>query len=168
MQPYITACLDLLDESLAGPADPKHTWVVSNESASGLIGTLDALTAEAASRPPTPGGRTAAAHAQHELFALDLARRRLEGEDPAAATAADWDASWGTGTVTEPMWANLRAELRRAGAELRQTIESKQDWSDTDIKGLAATLGHLTYHLGAVRQIAKSALAGVPDAPRCG
>ena len=168
MQPYITACLDLLDESLAGPADPKHTWVVSNEPASGLIGTLDALSAEAASRPPTPGGRTAAAHAQHELFALDLARRRLEGEDPAAATAADWDASWGTGTVTEPMWANLRAELRRAGAELRQTIESKQDWSDTDIKGLAATLAHLTYHLGAVRQIARTAQSGAADALRCG
>jgi len=168
MQPYLTACLDLLDESLIGPADPQHTWVVSNEPASGLVGTLDTLSAEQASRAPTPDGRTAAAHAQHELFALDLARRRLEGEDPAAATAADWDASWGTGTVTEPMWANLRAELRRAGAELHQTIEAKASWSDMDIKGLAATLGHLTYHLGAVRQIARTINAEVPDAPRCG
>src|SRR4051794_29838201 len=98
MQPYVTACLDLLDESLTGPADPKRTWVVSNEPDSGLIRPLDALPAEGASRPPTPGGRTAAAHAEHERFALDLARRRLEGEDPAAATVADWDASWGTGT----------------------------------------------------------------------
>ena len=168
MQPYLTACLDLLDESLIGPADPQHTWVVSNEPASGLVGTLDTLSAEQASRAPTPSGRTAAAHAQHELFALDLARRRLEGEDPAAATAADWDASWGSGVVTEPMWANLRAELRRAGSELRKTIESKASWSDMDIKGLAATLGHLTYHLGAVRQIARAINAGVPDAPRCG
>jgi hypothetical protein len=168
MQPFVAACLDLLDESLTGPADPKRTWVVSNEPASGLIGTLDALSAEQASRAPTPGARSAAAHAEHERFALDLARRRLEGEDPAAATAADWDASWGTGTVTEPMWANLRAELRRAGIELRQTIESKQSWSGTDVKGLAATLGHLTYHLGAIRHIVKTLRAGAPDAPRCG
>jgi hypothetical protein len=66
------------------------------------------------------------------------------------------------------MWANLRAELRRAGAELRKTIETKETWSDADIKGLAATLGHLTYHLGAVRQIAKVVTTGVSDAPRCG
>ena len=168
MQPFITACLDLLDESLAGPADPKHTWVVSNELASGLVGTLDALSAEQASREPVPGARSAASHAQHELFALDLARRRLEGQDPAATTAADWDASWGSGVVTEPMWANLRAELRRAGAELRKTIESKPSWSDIEMKGLAATLAHLTYHLGAVRQIARTIHAGAPDAPRCG
>ena len=164
MQPYLTACLDLLDESLIGPADPQHTWVVSNEPASGLVGTLDTLSAEQASRAPTPSGRTAAAHAQHELFALDLARHRLEGQNP----EADWDSSWGTGAVTEPMWANLRAELRRAGTELRQTIESKQTWSDVETQGLIATLAHLTYHLGAVRQIARTFRANKPDAPRCG
>ena len=54
MQSYLTACLDLLDESLIGPADPKHTWVVSNEPASGMVGTLDGLSAEQASRAPTP------------------------------------------------------------------------------------------------------------------
>ena len=164
MESYVRASLDLLDESLTGPADPHRTWVVSSEPASGLLGTLDALSAEDASRPPVPGARTIAAHAQHELFALDLARHRLEGENP----AADWDASWGTGTVTEPMWANLRAELRRAGTELRQTVESKRTWSDVETQGLIATLAHLTYHLGAVRQIARSFRAGRPDAPRCG
>jgi hypothetical protein len=164
MPPFVRASLDLLDESLTGPADPHRTWIVSSEPASSLLGTLDALSAEDASRAPVPGARTIANHAQHELFALDLARHRLEGQDP----AADWDASWGAAAVTEPMWANLRAELRRAGTELRQTIESKQTWSDVETQGLIATLAHLTYHLGAVRQLAKIVHAGAPDAPRCG
>jgi hypothetical protein len=164
MESFVRASLDLLDESLTGPADPHRTWIVSNEPSSGFLGTLDQLSAEDASRAPVPGARTVAAHAQHELFALDLARHRLEGENP----AADWDASWGPGTVTEPMWANLRAELRRAGTELRQTIESKQTWSDLETQGLIATLAHLTYHLGAVRQIARTFRANKPDAPRCG
>jgi hypothetical protein len=164
MEPLVRASLDLLDESLTGPGDRQHTWIIGNEPASGLLGTLDALSAEDASRPPVPGARTIAGHAQHELFALDLARRRLEGENP----AADWDSSWGTAAVTEPMWANLRAELRRAGTDLRQTIESKQTWSDLETQGLIATLAHLAYHLGAVRQIARTFRAGRPDAPRCG
>ena len=164
MQPFTRACLDLLDESLTGPADPHRTWIVSNEPASGFLGTLDQLSAEDASRAPVPGARTIAAHAQHELFALDLARHRLQGQNP----AADWDASWGTAAITEPMWANLRAELRRAGTELRQTIESKQSWSDVETQGLIATLAHLTYHLGAVRQIARTFRAEKPTPPRCG
>jgi len=164
MPPFIRASLALLDESLTGPADPHRTWVVSSEPASGLLGTLDALSAEDASRAPVPGARTIAAHAQHELFALDLARHRLEGQNP----EADWDSSWGTGAVTEPMWANLRAELRRAGTDLRKTIESKETWSDLETQGLIATLAHLTYHLGAVRQIARTFRANKPDAPRCG
>ena len=164
MPPFVRASLDLLDESLTGPADPHRTWVVSSEPASGLLGTLDALSAEDASRAPVPGARTIANHAQHELFALDLARHRLEGQNP----EADWDSSWGTGAVTEPMWANLRAELRRAGTDLRKIIESKEIWSDLETQGLIATLAHLTYHLGAVRQIARTFRANKPDAPRCG
>src|SRR5687768_5091039 len=108
MLPFVTATLALLDKTLTSPANPKVSTVVSNEPASGLLGTLDPLSAEDASRPPSPGARPAAAHAAHLRFSLDLARRRLEGEDPAAATAADWDNSWGTIPVTGPVWANLR------------------------------------------------------------
>ena len=169
MQPaFIQGCLDLLDEAFAGPADPGRTWVVSNEPHSGLLGTIDAVSAEEASRPPTPGGRTVASHVDHERFALDTARRWLSGEVP----NANWEESWRTSTVTEPMWFNLRADLRRAYDELRKTIESKQTWADMDLKGLAATAAHLTYHLGAIRQILKTirtaAAGGAADAPRCG
>ena len=35
-----TPAAELLFELIDGPADPKQTWVVSNEPASGILGTL--------------------------------------------------------------------------------------------------------------------------------
>src|SRR5207244_862003 len=68
-----TPAAELLFELIDGPADPKATWIVSNEPACGILGTLRRFSAEQASRAPALGHKTPAAHAAHLLFALELA-----------------------------------------------------------------------------------------------
>jgi hypothetical protein len=153
-KPVINApAAELLFELIDGPADPKQTWVVSNEPNSGLLGTLAKFTAEQASRPPAVGRRSAAAHAAHLLFSLELATRRLRGENP----DADWDGSWEPSVVNREDWDRLRAQISEASATLRKTIEAGANWESLAFKGIIATVGHTAYHLGAIRQLVPSA-----------
>src|ERR1700754_4519655 len=110
---------ELMFELIDGPADPKLTWIVSNEPSSVVLGTLEKFTAEHASRAPALGRRTPAAHAAHLLFSLELANQRLRGENP----DADWDGSWEPSAVSAEDWARLRQQIRDASSVLRQTVE---------------------------------------------
>ena len=147
-----TPAVELLFELIDGPADPKQTWVVSTEPNSGLLGTLAKFTAEQASRPPAVGRRSAAAHAAHVLFSLELATQRLRGENP----DADWDGSWEPSVVNREDWDRLRYQIRDASATLRRAIEAGTDWEPMAFKGIIATVGHTAYHLGAIRHLVPS------------
>ena len=139
----------LLFEIIDGPADPKQTWVVSVEPASGVLGTLAKLTAAQASASPGAGRKSAAAHAAHLRFALELATKRMRGEDP----PADWDASWEPGVVDDAGWRKLQDEIRAASAALRRSIEDGEAWDAMTFKGIISTVAHTAYHLGAIRQL---------------
>ena len=52
---FMEAVEALLEEIHVGPPDPRSTWVTTNEPASGVLGTLDRISAEVASCPPAPG-----------------------------------------------------------------------------------------------------------------
>jgi hypothetical protein len=148
-----TPAAALLFELIDGPADPQLTWIVSNEPASGILGTLRRFSAEQASRAPALGHNTPAAHAAHLLFALELATQRLLGQNP----AADWDASWEPSTVNADDWTRLLDQIREASTRLRQTIEARTtEWEPLAFKGIIATVGHTAYHLGALRQLLPS------------
>lgn len=148
-----TPASELLFELIDGPGDPKATWIVSTELATGVLGTLRRFTAEQASRAPALGHKTPAAHAAHLLFSLELATQRLLGENP----PADWDASWEPSVVSGDDWTRLLDQLREASVRLRQTIEARTaDWEPTAFKGIIATVGHTAYHLGALRQLLPS------------
>ena len=148
-----TPAAELLFELLDGPADPKATWIVSTEPASGVLGTLRRFSAEQASRAPALGHKTPAAHAAHLLFSLELATQRLLGQNP----AADWDGSWEPSTVNADDWTRLLDQIREASARLRQTIEARTaEWEPMAFKGIVATVGHTAYHLGALRQLLPS------------
>jgi hypothetical protein len=148
-----TPAAELLFELIDGPADPRLTWVVSNEAGSGILGTLHRFSAEQASRAPVLGHKTPAAHAAHLLFSLELATQRLLGQNP----AADWDASWETSSVDADDWTRLIEQIRDASARLRQTIEIRTaEWEPLTFKGIIATVAHTAYHLGALRQLVPS------------
>jgi hypothetical protein len=148
------ALVALLEEIHVGPPDPRSTWVTTNEPASGVLGTLERISAEVASRPPAPGMNTIAAHAEHLRYSLELAARALAGED--AYASADWAASWRTQVVDGPTWDRLRRAVREEHHRLLRAIRDRRDWSDRDVLwGVLALVGHGGYHLGAIRQIAR-------------
>jgi hypothetical protein len=146
------ALVTLVTEAYEAPADPRMTWFTDNEEGSGLLGSLDRLSAAEASRPLASGDRaTAATHLDHARFALNLANRALRGESVHAT--ADWKQSWKLEAVDEAAWKALREELRRETALFREAINEGLAWEDDmNLTGAIAMVAHGAWHLGALRQ----------------
>lgn len=155
----LRAVLPILSEAFAGPADPRSTHFVNNAPDCGLFGTLAALTAEQASVAVDEGGATAAAQAEHVRFSLDVSVRWMRGE----REKADWARSWDVREVDDVAWAELREQLRRT-YDAFVVMVHQQPMDAELLEGLVATVAHAAYHLGALRQIAKHALAGTEAA----
>ena len=159
----IPTLIDQFRETFEGEVRPGVCWVTDGPPASAIFGTLDALGAEQAFAAPTPGGRSAAAHAEHLRFALDLTHARFNGENP----EADWPASFELPPATRESpaarslaWDALRRDLRRAYDAMLAVLEARrdvppQDWPGIQLAGLAAMTAHNAYHLGAIRQIVR-------------
>jgi hypothetical protein len=143
----------LFSELIVGPNRASGAFIL-NSGDVGLLRSLDTLSAEDASRS-AHGGATIAAHTQHLRYGLSLMNRwATEGGDPFAD--ATWDEAWKTSRVTDSEWAEIRAGL---GDEARRWLEllgSSRDVSGVELNGMIASIAHLAYHLGAVRQIASS------------
>ena len=125
-------------------------WAL-NPGDRGLLASLDALSAEAASA--RPGGRSSiAAHVDHLRYGLDLLNRWVDGEtDPFAA--ADYSASWRRQEVGEERWRELREALARDARTWLHHAEQPRQWSDPELTAVLASAVHLAYHLGAIRQL---------------
>ncbi len=121
------------------PADP------------GLLASLDALSASAASA--RPGGRSSiAAHVDHVRYGLELLDRWAAGEkDP--FTDAEYAASWRRQHVDEPAWRGLREALRHEAQAWLTAVQQPRELDWIELTGIVASVAHLAYHLGAVRQI---------------
>jgi hypothetical protein len=133
---------------------PGKMCFVLNRGDIGLLRSLDKLSAEAASES-TKGGATIAAHVDHLRYGLSLMNRWSSGENP--WEDADWTQSWRISKVSDAEWKKLRADLgsetRRWQAALREPREMEQ----IELNGVIASVVHLAYHLGAIRQIDRSA-----------
>jgi hypothetical protein len=144
--------LGLVAEAYDGPADPGATWFADNQAASGLLGTLERLDAAEASCPLGPTDEaSAAAHAGHILFSLNLANRALRGEN--VHESAVWSDSWKHVKVDEGGWESLLVELRAEYESLCAAIQSGLPWKDEmALTGIFGQLAHGAWHLGAIRQ----------------
>jgi len=117
----------------------------------GLLRSLDALSAVAASRSVN-GGATIAAHAQHLRYGLSLMNRwAAEGGNPFAD--AKWDEAWKTTAVDANEWEKIRGGLRNEAQRWTQALGSSREVGDVELAGMIASIAHLAYHLGAIRQI---------------
>lgn len=138
--------LERFRELLEGMPVGQPTWVTSEGPEGGIYGTLDALTAEQASQDA--GGITAAAHAEHLRWALQLVNDYFDGKEP----TANWSASWSVTEVDDEEWDELRAKVRATGERLLANVSASQRWSDEmSLNGALASYGHTAYHLGALR-----------------
>ncbi len=128
---------------------------ILNSGDAGFVRSLETLSAGDASHGLN-GGATVAAHVKHVAYGLSLMNRwAREGGNPFAD--ATWDAGWKTSRVSDDEWSDIRADLRNQTIEWRQHLAEPRQVMDIELRGLIASVAHLAYHLGALRQIAAAA-----------
>ncbi|MCX7784306.1 MAG: hypothetical protein N2318_11775 [Meiothermus sp.] len=154
-QAFVEGWLDVLKEALEGGEPGQGTAFLDGTSPDGrsnhgLLATLNALSAEQASKP-TALGMSVAAQAAHTAFHMEVTVRWAHGDQG----PFDWKASFGPGSVSEGEWEALRARVRAAYADVVNLAKNTPSWEGNEPSGLAATLAHVCYHLGAIRQIIK-------------
>jgi hypothetical protein len=121
----------------------------------GLLRSLDRLSAADASRAVNDGA-TIAAHARHLQYGLSLMNRwAREGGNPFAN--ALWDEAWKTSIVSEAEWTAIRSALADEARRWRDALATPREANPIELGGMIGSIGHLAYHLGAIRQIAKGA-----------
>jgi len=150
----VAATLSLLfSELIKGPA--ADAAYMLNGGDPGLLGSLDKLSAAAASRSSAAGGATIAAHVDHLCYGLQLMNRWNDGEaDP--WSDADWTASWRRTSVTDGEWSALRERLRGETERWHRALQEPRELTTIELNGVVDSIAHLAYHLGAIRQIDKS------------
>ena len=144
---------DLFSELVNGP--PHGAAFMLNSGDAGMLGSLAKLSAADASQSVN-GGATIAAHARHVQYGLSLMNRwAREGGNPFAD--ATWDAAWRTSKVDDAEWRSILDGLTEESNHWQRMLRAPRDVSAIELAGMIGSIGHLGYHLGAIRQIAKAA-----------
>jgi hypothetical protein len=134
---------------------PANEAYMLNPGDAGLLRALDRLTAQAASTAPAAGAASVAAHVDHICYGLELLLRWSDGEANPWSTA-DWVASWTRTTVDDAQWTALRDRLRRDAERWHAVLQTPRPLSQLELNGVIASVAHLAYHIGAIRQIERS------------
>jgi hypothetical protein len=143
----------LFSELVDGAHVPGKSFVL-NSGDIGLLRSLDKLSAADASHSVHEGA-TIAAHAQHVRYGLELMNRwAREGGNPFAN--AKWDEAWKTSTVDAEQWSEIRRGLGDETQRWLEALRAPREVGAMELSGLIASIAHLAYHLGAIRQIDKS------------
>ena len=143
----------LFRELVDGPA-ADAAWML-NATDEGLLRSLDKLSASAASLVPPAGGASIAAHVDHLRYGLSLMNRWSRGE-PDPWSTADWAASWSRCQVGDREWADRREALAAEVRAWMTVLQTPREYSAFELNGVIASIAHLAYHLGAIRQIDRS------------
>jgi hypothetical protein len=142
----------LFRELIDGP-EANAAWILNREDV-GLLRSLHKLTASAASAAPA-GGASIAAHVDHVRYGLSLMNRWSQGERDPWSTA-DWTVSWSHSVVNDQEWAALRQALGTEARTWLETLRAPRDYAEIELNDVIASVAHLAYHLGAIRQIDRS------------
>ena len=139
----------VLNELVHGTA-PTGGYML-NKGDVGLLRALDTLPAEQASRIVN-GGSSIAAHVDHCTYYIVLMNRWAAG-DKNPWKGADWAASWRRSTVDEDSWSASRVALAEELRKWTAFIKEPRDVEEQALTGMLASVVHLAYHLGAIRQM---------------
>lgn len=149
---FINSLTELLTEAYDGPPDPTSTWFIDNEPNSGILGILDTVSAEEASKSVHKDGErgsTIAANAEHLRWSLANSNAALRGEP----FQAKWSESWELLSADQVEWDRLRKALRSEFETLREMIKKQTEFPGEYLNGVMALLPHAAYHLGTIRQM---------------
>ena len=151
----ITRSLTTLFSELVDGAPGGGGAYILNSGDIGLLRSLSRLSAADASRAVNDGA-TIAAHAQHVRFGLSLMNRwARDGGNPFAD--AKWDEAWKTSAVDTIQWEEIRNGLGDESHRWLEALGAPRDVSGRELSGMIGSIAHLAYHIGAIRQIDKSA-----------
>jgi hypothetical protein len=145
---FLEAVAYLLRETFEGSPEGQPSAYL--DRGIGFFNTLDQLSAEQVSREIN--GTTIAAQTEHAKFYLDRLCEFIGGR----TERVNWEDSWLIETVNDSEWDALRATVRRSYEGVLKCLAGTSRW-DTQKTGMAMGLiAHSAYHLGAIRQLAKS------------
>ena len=148
LSPILVRLLSELVDGTSGDAA-----FVLNSGDVGLLRSLNKITAADASRS-VGDGATIAAHAQHLRYGLSLMNQwASEGGNPFAN--AKWDEAWRISSVDASRWDEIRDGLRDEARRWLHALQAPREAAEIELTGMAASVAHLAYHLGAIRQISK-------------
>ena len=144
------ALATLFSELVYGAPDHGGAFIL-NSGDIGLLRSLGKLSASDASRAVNDGA-TIAAHAQHVRYGLSLMNRwAAEGGNPFAD--AKWDEAWRTSAVDAAAWQEILNGLHDETYRWLEALKSPREVTEIALIGMIASIAHLAYHLGAIRQI---------------
>lgn len=144
----------LFSELTEGARSPGGAYIL-NTGDVGLLASLEKLSSGDASRSSL-GGATIAAHARHLAYGLSLMNDWAEhGGNPFAN--AKWEEAWHTSAVDDADWAEIRKDLAVQVRRWHRALATPREGTDVEIAGMIGSVAHLAYHLGAIRQIDRTA-----------
>ena len=143
---FVDDLFTLLVETFESPPRPGSAYL---DQKAGLFDTLDAISAEQASRPIAEGGTSIAAQVEHTRFYLEVMEQFMNGR----TEKVDWQESWQVEKVTPEAWERLKQDLKAAYESVTAKLKSIESWGDDEIGDSMAMVVHTAYHLGAIRQM---------------
>ena len=145
---FLKDILFVLRETFEG--SPEGAGSAYLDNGIGVLPTLETLSAGQVSK--YSGETTIAAHAEHAKFYLDRICEFMKGK----TAKVNWEQSWLIETVTEEEWKSLRAAVKKSYENVLRTFAGIETWNQDNIGDAVALIAHSAYHLGAIRQMAKS------------
>ena len=70
---------------------------------------------------------------------------------------AKWDEAWKMSTVDEAQWREIREGLGDETKRWLAILQTPREAAELELRGMFGSITHLAYHLGAIRQINKTA-----------
>lgn len=116
----------------------------------GIFNTLSGVTASSASKEFY--GTTIAAQTEHAKFYLDRICEFINGR----TERVNWEDSWLIETVNEMEWDALRESVRNAYERTLRCLAAVEGWNEHQVGMAMGMIAHTAYHLGAIRQVAKT------------
>lgn len=145
---FLKSVLFLLRETFEGSPEGQPSAYL--DRGVGIFSTLDNLSAEQVSRDAH--GNTIAAHTEHAKFYLDRLCESMKGK----SEKINWEQSWLIETVNDEEWDALRGAVRKSYENTLRTFAEIETWDERKPGEAVAVIAHTAYHLGSIRQMAKS------------
>lgn len=145
---YLKDVLIILRETFEGSPEGQPSAYL--DRGIGVFSTLESLSAAQVSKEF--GGTTIAAQTEHAKFYLDRICEFMTGR----TEKVNWEQSWLIETVNDEEWNALRDAVRKSYENVLKTFAGIETWNQENVGDPIAIIAHTAYHLGSIRQIAKS------------